>query len=170
MRLWVRRIDDEVHPAMGVLTLSTVIRQVQLTKPREEVLSAIERIPEMAQRSARASIYERGSEAPEVASALARFTAFLRDMNAALAGDAWPETPRASLAAFAAVPYVLRAGQMRLLEALDLGPGSPIAGWMASMQALPAYESAVTRFVSNEVASLVSEAAKPLLGLLDPTP
>jgi glutathione S-transferase len=144
MRHWMRRIDDRIHTACGVLTLATVMRAMQLQRPRADVLADIAATPDAAMRAGRLSLYEHGLDAPEFAAALQALLAFLRAADADLAGSEWLSGDGFGLADCAAAPYVIRLDHMGLCR-LWAGGGLPrLQHWFERVQARPSYAVAIT--------------------------
>ena len=119
MRLWVKRIDEQVHPAAGVLTYAIGPRVIALQQPPEVREAAIEAIPDPARRALRRSVIEHGVQAPEFAGALRRFIELIDDMESALSSGRWLTGREFGLADAAALPYVLRLDHLAMTPLLD---------------------------------------------------
>ncbi len=89
MRLWVKRIDEKVHPAAGTVTYAIVGRAALMLQPPEVREANLASIPDPDRRAARRSVIERGVEAPEFAGALRHFLDLLDAMEASLAPGGW---------------------------------------------------------------------------------
>ena len=85
MRLWLKRIDDPVHPACGVLTHATAFRQSFLAKSPAEQEAHFAKIPDLGRRARQRAVYRDGLDAPIVADAVRTHDRLLSDMEAALA-------------------------------------------------------------------------------------
>jgi glutathione S-transferase len=152
VRLWVKRIDEKVHPAAGVVTYAIGPRQMLLGRPAEEREAHIAAIPDPARRAARRSVIEHGVAAPEFAVAIGQFLDLFDAMETALASTRWLSGGEFGLADAAALPYVLR------LEHLAMGPliaARPrLADWLARVKARPSYDTAVSAWAPLPVLEL----------------
>ncbi len=148
MRLWLKRIDDPLHPACGVLTHATAFRPSFLALTPDEQAARFEKMPDPARRARQQAVYRDGLDAPIVKEAARTYDRFLRDMEAALgrgpylAGDGW------SLADAAATPYVNRADALGLLP-IWLDDCPRVADWFRRIRQRPSFEQAVTRYVTE---------------------
>jgi len=165
-RRWVKRIDDEVHPAAGVLTYAIGARQVALAQPPEAREAAIAAIPDPDRRAVRRSVIEHGVAAPEFAGALARFVDLLDDMNTALATSPWLTGAAFGLADAAALPYVLRLEHLAMTKAID--DRTRTADWLARVKARPAYAEAVARWLPAAVIELLRQQGEAVWSEVEP--
>ena len=141
MRLWVKQIDEKVHPAAGVITYAIGPRKMVLAQPPEAREKLIEEIPDPERRAQRRSVIEHGVKAPEFAGALRAFLGLLDRMQAEVPEGGWLSGDRFGLADAAALPYVLRLDHMGLGRLVDARPAA--ADWLARVQARPSFEPAV---------------------------
>jgi glutathione S-transferase len=146
-RLWVKQIDEKVHPAAGVLTYAIGPRPMVLQQPEEVREKAIEAIPDPARRAARRSVIEHGVAAPEFAGALARFIDLLDAMEEQLPPGGWLSGDRFGLADAAALPYVLRLHHLAMTPLLEKGVRPSVADWLARVQARESFETAVSAWL-----------------------
>jgi len=147
MRLWVKRIDEKVHPAAGVLTYAIGARPIALQQPPEVRDAAIEAIPDPVRRAQRRSVIEHGVKAPEFAGALRHFIELLDDMEAALVSEGWLSGERFGLADAAALPYVQRLDQLAMTPLLAAERRPRVADWLAGVRARPSYGPAITEWL-----------------------
>lgn len=145
MRLWLKRIDDPVHPACGILTHATAFRASFLARTPAEQAAHFAKMPDPARRARQEAVYRDGLAAPIVAGAVRTFDKMLRDMEAALAGAPFLAGPDYSLADAAATPYVNRLHNLGLLGVwADAAPR--VADWFARIRARPSFKRAVTDY------------------------
>jgi glutathione S-transferase len=165
-RLWVKRIDEKVHPSAGVLTYAIGARPAVLAQPAEAREAAIEAIPDADRRAARRSVIEHGVKAPEFAGALDRFLDLLDDMDAALASGPWLSGERFGLADAAALPYVLRMEHLAIGLAIEARART--ADWLARVKALPSYVTAVANWAPTPVIELFQKQGEAVWSEVEP--
>ena len=140
-RLWMKRVDDTLHAAIGVVTFATANRKVLIRKTPDELAAHFERIPDPAYRERQRQSVEMGLAAPLVETAIRQYDKAVGQMESDLgeteflAGDAW------SLADAALIPYINRA-EMLGLEGLWRNRPN-VARWYAAMKARPTYASCI---------------------------
>lgn len=162
-RLWVRRIEETVHPAMGAITLATVFRTFMLQRPRDEVLAEIAQVTDGNERSARLEIFELGAEAPSFRGAVTRLVEFLDDLDRALATSPWICGERFSLVDCAAIPYVDRLNRLGL-DVLWTGQRFHLARWLAAAKERRAYKVAIENWfpaTTADMIRMIGEANRP---------
>ncbi len=145
MRLWLKRIDDPVHPSTGVLTHATAFRASFLAKSPEEQKAHFEKMPDPARRARQESVYRDGLDSPIVASAIRTMDRLFGDMDAALAKNDFIAGPSYSLADAAATPYANRMRDLTLLPVWS-EKYPRIADWLARIEARPSFRAAITDY------------------------
>jgi glutathione S-transferase len=140
---WIKRVDDELHPAAPVVTFALGPRNALLQQPKEVREANLAAIPDPAARARRRSVIEHGVAAPEFAGALGVFLDTLDEMEAALAGSRWLSGARFGLADATLLPYVLRLEHLAMDPLLEPGAHPRVADWLARVKALPSYARAV---------------------------
>jgi len=154
MRLWVKQIDEKVHPAAGVLTYAIGARPAVLAQPPEAREAGLAAIPDPARRAARRSVIEHGVKAPEFAGALHAFVDLLDAMESALAPGGWLSGDRFGLADAAALPYVLRLEHLAMTPLLSPAERPRVADWLARVKARPSFETAVAAWAPAPILQL----------------
>ena len=154
MRLWVKQIDEKVHPAAGVITYAIGARTAALSQPTEVREANIAAIPDAARRNARRSVIEHGVKAPEFAGALGSFLDLLDHMEAALAAQPWLTHDRFGLADAAALPYVLRLDHLAMRPLFSGGARPRVADWLARVKARPSFAVAVAAWAPAPILQL----------------
>jgi len=165
MRLFVKHVDEHVHPAAGVLTYGIATRPMVIARPPEEREAAWADIPDPARRAARKSVVEHGVEAPEMRGALAAFIGMLDRMESLLEADAWLAGDAFSLADAAALPYVLRLEHLALGGLIEARPRA--AGWLERVQALDSYPATISDLLPAPIVALFRKNAEEVKGELD---
>jgi glutathione S-transferase len=146
--LWLKRVDETLHPAAPVVTFALGPRQALLAQPAEVREASLEAMPDPKARAIRRSVIEHGVQAPEFIGALRIFIGFLDEMEQTLTeGGDWISGERFGLVDATLVPYVLRLEHMGLDPLLDpeLRPG--VAEWLARSKGRPSFTRAVEAWI-----------------------
>ncbi|MPY69567.1 MAG: glutathione S-transferase family protein [Alphaproteobacteria bacterium] len=149
MRLWMKRIDDPIHPATGVLTHGIAFRADFLRLPEAEKEARFAKIPMESRRVIQRAVYTDGLAAPVVIGAAKAFDALFRDMEAALAAEDWLAGPAYSLADAAATPYANRIHMLRL-DSVFMKDRPRLAGWYERVRARPSFAEGIGRWVTGD--------------------
>jgi glutathione S-transferase len=161
---WIKRVDDELHPAAPVVTFALGPRNVLLQQPKEVREANLAAIPDPVARATRRSVIEHGVAAPEFAGALGVFLDTLAEMEAELAGQRWLSGARFGLADATLLPYVLRLEHIAMDPLLESEARPRVADWLARVKALPSYASAVEAWAvpaAVEMMRSIGKAAWP---------
>jgi len=169
-RLWMRKIDDELHAACSALTFAIAFRPVMLRMTSEQLEAHLQRIPSPAYRERQRLSIVHGLDAPHVADAIRSHDKFIAEMEATLARSAYLAGDDYSLADAAATPYVNRAA---MLGMQDLWANRPnVAGWLERMQKRASFAPAVTGWLTDadreRFAAPPDEARHKLRAILNP--
>jgi glutathione S-transferase len=123
MRLLVKTIDEEVHPAIGVLSYAVFLRhQMNERMSAEELREHFSKVADPARRERQQSTHELGLAAPAALMAVRALARFVRQLSASLGERPWLAGDDFTLADAAALPYMVRARALRLSplwQALD---------------------------------------------------
>jgi glutathione S-transferase len=152
MRLFVKKIDESVHPAAGVVTYGIATRPMLLGRPPEEREAAWSQIPDPARRAARKSVIEHGVAAPEMRGALAAFAGMLDRMESALAAQPWIGGDAFSLGDACALPYVLRLEHLALDSMIEARPRA--ADWLARVKQLGSYPAMISDVLPEPIIAM----------------
>lgn len=115
MRLWMKRVDDTVHPSIGSLTHATVYRPAFLALDEDARAERLAKIPDANRRQRFAAVYKDGLDAPVAIGSVNNLNKLIGDMEAALAEKAFLAGSSYSLADAAVTPYINRLFDMGLL-------------------------------------------------------
>lgn len=140
---WIKRVDDELHPAAPTVTFALGPRNALLMQPPEVREANIARIPDPVERATRRSVIEHGVAAPEFAGALGVFIDTLEEMEVELAARPWLSGARFGLADATLLPYVLRLEHLGMDPLLEGSARPRVADWLGRVKALPSYAAAV---------------------------
>ncbi|MEE8394760.1 MAG: glutathione S-transferase family protein [bacterium] len=147
MRLWIKRVDDELHAGCSIITFATANRKALLKKSPEAREQYFGRIPNPALRETKRQSVEMGLKAPQVAQNIRVYDQALGAMEQTLAGQPWLAGATYSLADAALTPYLNR------LEMLGMAglwqPARPRVGeWLDRVRARATFAPAVTAYVT----------------------
>ena len=153
MRLWMKRVDDIVHPSIGSLTHATAYRPAFMRLSKEGRVERLAKIPDENRRMRFAAVYEQGLKAPVVIGAVKAVNTLMRDMEAALAETEFLAGPTYSLADCAVTPYAHRLFDLGLLGlwALDC---PNLFRWYAAIRQRANFAPAITDYLTEADRSL----------------
>jgi glutathione S-transferase len=153
--LWLKRVDEKLHPAAPVVTFAIGARNVLLQQPEEVREANIAAMPNPAARAVRRSVLAHGVKAPEFAGALAVFLDTLDAMESDLATRPWLSGERFGLADASLLPYVLRLEHLAMDPVLDASVRPRLAGWLARLKARPTYATAVEAWLAAPIVEML---------------
>ena len=168
MRLWVKQIDEKVHPGAGVVTYAIGARPAALAQPREVREANVAAIPDPVRRAARGSVLEHGVAAPEFAGALRAFLDLLDAMEEGLPAGGWLSGARFGLADAAALPYVLRLDHLAMTPLFSGGARPRVGDWLARVKARPWFETAVAAWAPAPILKLFRTQGEAVWAQIEP--
>lgn len=149
LRHWMKRIDDPIHPAGGILTHAISFRKDHLARTPEQREARFASIPDPARRGRQRSVYEEGLESPIVIDAVRNVDGLLGDMEDALGSAPWLAGNTYTLADAAVTPY---ANRLHMLDLLPIWEASHprVADWFARVRERPSFDAAITRYYNED--------------------
>lgn len=153
MRMWTKRLDEELHPATAAVTFAISHRHAVLAHGPAVVEDYINQAPS-AERARRRQRLERGLEDPEAQAALRIYDRFLADMEDQLAKTPWLAGERFSLAEAGVVPYVNRL-EMLQLSRLWSERRPYLTDWWRRIKSRPGFQPALMKYVPPELAEMM---------------
>jgi glutathione S-transferase len=155
MRLWTKRLDEELHPACAVVTYAISHRHAVLSNGPEAVEAYVNKVaPE--RRDRRRQMLQRGIEDPEARAALLLYDRFLGDMDTALRDKPWLAGERFSLAEVGVIPYINRLDMLQL-SGLWTESRPYLTGWFERVKARPSFELALFGYLPPPLRELMRE-------------
>lgn len=148
---WIRRVDDELHPAAPVVTFALGPRAAILRQPEEVREANLSAIPDPVARATRRSVLAHGVAAPEFAGALGVFLDTLDAMETELANASWISGDRFGLADATLLPYVLRLEHLAMDPLIGSDVRPRVAEWLGRVKARPSYATAVEAWAAPAV-------------------
>lgn len=154
MRLWVKTLDDEIHPAVGIVSYATVLRhQMASIKSARAIKEHFSKIPDPARRLRQMAVHDKGVEADAYIQAIYRLNNFVGEMELELQHSDWLSSDHFSLADAAALPYVMRIDALQLSIMWDTCPH--VADWYKRCLTRESAQSLADRNVSHSFEQLV---------------
>jgi glutathione S-transferase len=153
MRLWTKRLDEEVHPATSVVTFAISHRHAVIANGPDVVEYYINQGTQ-AERERRRQRLERGIDDAEAHRALRVYDRFLGDMETQLARTPWLAGPIFSLAEVGVIPYVNRLDMLQL-SGLWTEARPHLTQWWQRIKARPSFEPALLKFVPPPLTTLM---------------
>ncbi len=158
MRLWMKHVDNKVHPSCGALQWPLVMADKLKTMSVAEQDAMIDRVPEKPRRERQRRLLKLGYDAPDVIDAVAVYEATIRDMERTLGDGEWLAGDQFSLADAAMAPYFQTLTQFGFSAWYADRPR--VAAWYARCVARDSYQSAVSAdFSAATLADLASRGA-----------
>lgn len=142
MRLWMKHVDNKLHPSCGTLQWPMVMRAALMEKSEEERQALLDKIPEKPRRERQKRLVKFGLDAPDVADAVKTYRTTVLDMEKALQKVPWISGEKFSLSDVCLAPYfqtLLQFGWTDLYER----DCPKVADWYARCRQRPSYKSAV---------------------------
>ncbi len=155
MRMWTKRLDEELHAATSVVTFAISHRHAVIANGPEVVQRYIDQAGP-AQRERRKVRLERGVDDPAAHQALRVYDSFLADMETQLAQTPWLAGARFSLAEAGVIPYVNRLDMLQL-SGMWTETRPHLTDWWARIKARPTFKPALMQYVPPALGALMRE-------------
>ena len=155
MRMWTKRIDEEIHPVTSAITFPFSHRHAILANgPAVAERFINEAVPE--QREERRQMLARGIEDPVTQAALRIFDRLLSDMELQLERTTWLAGEEFTLAETAVISYVNRLDMLQF-SGLWIEARPRVTDWFARVKKRPSFEPALMKFVPSDLRELMRE-------------
>ena len=148
MRIWMKRVDEYLHPGNATLTYAMVHAAEMRHKSPAELEAYYRGIPNPATRERQRAAIEQGMDAPAAVQALQFYDKALTDMDAWLADHPWLAGDSYSLADASATPYINRFTMLSLSNMWTRSRPN-VTAWFERIKARPSYNKAITAFVTD---------------------
>ncbi len=145
-RLWMKTIDEKLHPALGALAWAISMRRQFLERGEAAAVEAINKVPDPARRSRQLRILAQGFAASDVADAIAVYRDMLGKAERLLAQQQWVSGSYFGLADAALTPYVHALYQYSIQDVF-ISPGGNVERWFTEVANRAAFEAAVVAWV-----------------------
>ena len=132
MRLWAKTVEEEVHPAIGVLTYAVVLRQqMNEMKSPQELERHFQSITDPKRRERQQQTHQLGLASPAVKGALETLQGIIMQMDSALARGPWLCGADYSIADAAFAPYMVRLEALKMDALWNNAPR--FSAWLTSV-------------------------------------
>jgi len=155
MRMWTKRLDEELHPATGIVTYAISHRHAVINNGPAAIKAWVENAPP-AEHARRRQRLEAGIEHSDASAAMRVYDRFLGDMETQLAQTPWLAGARFSLAEVGVIPYVNRLDMLQL-SALWTDKRPHLTDWWQRVKARPTFESALLEYVPPGLGEMMGE-------------
>jgi glutathione S-transferase len=155
MRMWTKRLDEELHPATAIVTYAVSHRHAVLMNGPEAVDAYVNKVPP-ERRARRRQMLERGIDDAEARAALLVYDRFLADMETALARQPWLGGAAFSLAEVGVIPYVNRLDMLQL-SGMWSEARPHLTDWFRRVKARSSFEPALLGYVPPPLRALMKE-------------
>lgn len=132
VRLWLDRIDRELHPAVSTLTYALAMRRGWQKRSLAELNAMLAKMPNPKARAARRSIVLEGLHAEEARSAHRTVRRFVGDASDTLSEHPYVVGERLSLADLAPLPFIHRLERLGFAWTWETLPA--VSAWYARMK------------------------------------
>ena len=143
MRVWTKRVDEEVHRATGIVSMAVYIRHHHRKKSPAELDAYYARMPDRDREARQREAIALGMEAPNVAVSMQVFARWVDDLDAALAASPWLVGDAFTLADVACIPFVARLEMLAMAGLWRAGRRPHLARWWDAVTARASYREAV---------------------------
>jgi glutathione S-transferase len=157
---WLKRCDEEVHPAAPIVTFAIGPRPLLMQQPEEVREANIAALLDPADRAIRRSVLEHGVLAPEFAGAFNVFLDTLDAIESDLANRPFLSGEAFGLADASLLPYVLRLEHLAMDPVLDRSARPALSDWLSRVKALPSYDIAVEAWAAPAAVEMMRNNGK----------
>ena len=144
MRLWMKNVDDYIHPTCGELTFVSCHRHIIRRLGPDGVEQFLSGTPGVSVTpqwvSRKRELVERGFDAPGVAEKIRLHIKYMKQANADLAGRRWLAGEDFSLADIALAPYANRLEMLGMSALWEQGRLPHLAEWFERIRSRPNFK------------------------------
>ena len=149
-RLWMKRVDEFLHPGCMTVTFATANRkhflETMTPAQREERYT---RNPNPERRAIQRDCIEQGLDAPRVGTVVRQYNEAFADMERQLAETKWLSGRDFGLADICMIPYVNRLSLI-CMDSLWTRDRPKVTDWFERVKARPSYHEAVVQWMTDD--------------------
>ncbi|QEE36115.1 glutathione S-transferase family protein [Octadecabacter sp. SW4] len=142
IRLWMKHVDNSLHPSCGALQWPLAMRPRLLEMDRDEALALIAQVVEAPRRERQKRLFDKGLDAPDVRNAVGVYCQTIDRMERDLQDRDWLIGDHLSLADIVVAPYfqtLLQYGWTDLYAATH----PRVTGWIERLQGRDSWKAAI---------------------------
>lgn len=149
-RLWMKRVDEFLHPGCTTVTFATANRKHFLeTMTPEQREERYARNPNPERRAIQRDCIEHGLDAPRVGAVVKQYNEAFADMERQLDGMKWLSGRDFGLADICMVPYVNRLSLI-CMDSLWTRERPNVTDWFERVKARPSYQEAIVDWMTED--------------------
>ena len=149
-RLWMKRVDDVLHPGCTTLTFATANRRHFLeTMTPEQRAERYARNPDPERREIQRDCIEQGLDAARVVAAVRQYDAAFADMERQLGETRWLAGNEFGFADICLIPYVNRLSLI-CMDSMWTRNRPRVRRWFEKVQARPSFQLAIVRWMTDD--------------------
>ncbi|MGD9600330.1 MAG: glutathione S-transferase family protein [Gammaproteobacteria bacterium] len=148
MRLWMKHVDNKLHPSCGALQWPLVMADKLRLLPAVEQDRLLDQVPEKPRRERQRRLLRMGYDAPDVADGVQVYEQTIADLELLLATQPWIAGDAFSLADASVAPYFQTLHQFGWEAWYESRPN--VADWYRRVRARRSYQEGVAADFSAE--------------------
>lgn len=154
MRLWLKALDEYIHPNFAEVNFSSCLRVVLLRGTEEEVHTFLESTPPDSitpqWHDRKKELVRKGFDTPGIDHTYGIFNKHLVNMEKALSQHEWLAGETLSLADVGLAPYIRWLSMLNMDEWWEADKPH-VTQWLNRIKAMPAFQSSVTEWIPDEI-------------------
>ena len=158
MRLWTKRLDEQVHPQTITLSFAIAFRQRFLDQTEEQREAFLRKSPSEARRALMRDLIDKGINSDRFPAAVLAFDAMLGELERRLADNRWLAGDDFSLADIGYTPYVTRLEHFALDRLWSDKPH--VADWYGRIRSRPGYAQAISQWLPAPLIQALNKAGQ----------
>ena len=164
MRLWTKR-EDSIHQVINTVTTAILFRVAERAKSKEDRDARVNGMPDPLRRKKWRELIDLGMDSEYATEALVTLGRLFLDMEAALQFRPWLVGDDYTLADIGFLSYLNR---LRLLQMDQMwNEHFPrVADWFSRSMQRPAFDIAITSYITEPKLRAYKEASDPVVGLI----
>lgn len=154
MRLWLKALDEYIHPSFAEVNFSSCLRHVILRGSNEEVDTFLNSTPSLSitprWHDRKKELVRLGFDAPGLTENFKFFDSFISKMDKSLSQHAWLAGDTFSLADIGLAPYI-RWLSMLNMDEWWTNSRPRVADWLERIRSRPTFKPSVTDWIPEKV-------------------
>lgn len=164
MRMLIRRVDDELHSAVGMLSFATFVGDFYKGVGRAKYQQYINTMPDKSIKNTVMNMMDEGVGGDLFEKCIHRSVKLLSDFNGVLAGRKWFLGGDFSLADIAISPYINRLEMLQILPSIVGDEMPDLMRWFNRVRGRDHFSGAVSAWISETECQLMAEGGSMVAG------